>query len=204
MPEQFDLPGFDPAPQSRPRAWPQHRQRAQDTLFFAIFPDPDVAARIAKLAGRLRDEYGLKGGLLRTERFHVTLHDLGGYLGVPQDVVDAAKEAAAAVTMPSFDVVFDRVMSFSGGSDNRPLVLRGGDGTAALMTFRQTLGAAMVKAGLKAARSYTPHMTLLYGGHNIPEQIIEAVGWTAKEFVLVHSIVGATVHELLGRWPLRG
>ena len=103
--------------------------------------------------------------------------------------------------MPSFDVVFDRATSFSGGSS---LVLRGGDGTAALTTFRQTLRVAMLNAGLKARRSSTPHVTLLYGGHSIPEQIVGAVGWTVQEFVLVHSIVGETVHELLGRWPLRG
>ena len=92
VPGQLSLTGFD-AP-SRPT----------DRLFFAIFPDATAAARIAQLAQHLRDEHGLKGRPLATERFHITLHHLGDYVGLPQSVVAAAGDAAVAVAMPPFEV----------------------------------------------------------------------------------------------------
>ena len=194
MPEQPSLAGFDAAPQPT------------DRLFFAIFPDVDAAARIARLAQHLRGEHGLKGRPLATERFHVTLHHLGDYVGLPQDIVAAAGEAAAAVTIPPFEVAFDRAVSFFGGPRSRPFVLRGGGGVAALKAFQQALGTAMKKAGLGrwAELHYTPHVTLLYDDCCVTEQAVETVGWTAHEFVLVHSLLGRTRHVPLARWPLRG
>jgi 2'-5' RNA ligase len=47
-------------------------------------------------------------------------------------------------------------------------------------------------------------MTLLYDDRSVAEQAVETIGWTAREFVLVHSLLGQTRHIPLGRWPLRG
>ena len=101
MPAQFSLSGFDDAPKT-------------DRLFFAIFPDAAAASRIAGLVQRLRSEHGLKGNPLGTERFHITLHHLGDYAGLPQGVVADAIRAAAIIAMPQFEVTFDRAVSFHG------------------------------------------------------------------------------------------
>jgi 2'-5' RNA ligase len=193
MPEQSFLPGFD-AP------------KLTDRLFFAVFPAAQAAARMARLALQLRDEHGLHGKPLQTERFHVTLHHLGDYAGLPQDVVGMASKAAAAVTSLPFALAFDRVASFSSAPRNRPFVLRGDGGLAALMAFQQALGVAMTKAGLGrwAKPGYTPHVTLLYDDHSVVEQAVETITWTAHEFVLVHSLIGQTRHVPLLRWPLSG
>lgn len=196
MPEQSSLPGFDALP-----------QQPTDRLFFAIFPDANASARIAALALQLRGEHELRGRPLARERFHVTLHHLGDYVGVPPDVVAMADKAAAAVTtMAPFEVAFDRAASFSSAPRNRPFVLRGGDGVAALTEFQQALGIAMKKAGLGrwAKPAYTPHVTLLYDDRCVVEQAVEPINWTAREFVLVHSLLGQTRHVALLRWPLRG
>ena len=67
------------------------------------------------------------------------------------------------------------------------------------------LGAAMQKAGLGRAKAhYAPPMTLLYDTRRVDEQPIETIRWTAREFVLVHSLLGRGVYKSLGRWPLRG
>lgn len=194
MPEQLSFAGFDTAPQPT------------DRLFFAIFPDVATAARIATLAQRLRAEHGLKGKPLATERFHVTLHPLGDYLGLPQEIVAAAGEAASAVVMPPFELAFDRAGSFLGRPRNRPFVLRAGDSVAALKAFQQVLGTAMKNAGLGrwVAPHYTPHVTLLYDGRSVAEHAVERVAWTAHEFVLVRSLLGRTRHVPLARWPLHG
>jgi 2'-5' RNA ligase len=192
MPEQLSLAGFGAAP------------ALTDRLFFAILPDMDAAERIAQLARHLRSEHGLKGRPLATERFHVTLHHVGDYTGLPQGIVDTAVKAAATVEMASFEVAFDRAASFFGRTGNRPFVLRGGDGVAALAAFHDVLGTAMRKAGLggKANPHYTPHVTLLYDDRCIAEQPVDAVSWAVHEFVLVRSLLGQTRHVPLARLPL--
>ncbi len=191
--EQLALPGFD-AP-----------TKPTDRLFFAIFPDADTAAHVARLAEQLRGEHQMKGKPLATKRFHVTLHHLGDYAGLPPDVVAAASEAAAAVAMPSFDVAFDYTMSFLSRRGSLPLVLRGHDGIAAATAFQHALAASLEKAGFAGASKaqFTPHLTLLYDGHRVMERPVEPVSWTVREFVLVHSVLGRTRHVVLGQWPLR-
>lgn len=182
------------------------KSRPTDRLFFALFPDDAAAVRIAQIADRLRVEHGLKSSRLEAERFHVTLHHLGDYEGLPQGVVAAAVEAGAAVAAAPFAVAFDRVMSFSAKPGGRPFVLHGGDGVAALKAFQQALGVAMTKAGLGrwVKPKFTPHVTLLYDDAAVADRTVPPVAWTAHEFVLVHSLLGQTRHIRLGRWPLRG
>jgi 2'-5' RNA ligase len=203
MSDQLSFSGFGAAP------------ALTDGLFFAIFPDGGAAASIAQRASRVRHEHGLQGAPLRTERFHVSLLGVGEYPGLPQGIVAVASRAAMTIAAPPFDITLDRLVSFGGrraDRGTRPLVLCGGDGVAALMTFQQALGAAMAKAGLgrpksssksSSKSSFSPHVTLLYDDRDVPEQPIEPVGWTAREFVLVHSLIGRTRYVPLGRWPLR-
>lgn len=193
MPGQSSLPGFDDAP------------APTDRLFFALFPDAEAAARIAECARQLRAEHGLHGTPLKTERFHVTLHHLGDYAGLPQGVMAMASQAAAAVRMAPFGVTFDRAASFSSAPRNRPFVLRGDAGLTGLMAFQRALGLEMSKAGLArwAKPAYTPHVTLLYDDRAVAEQAVQPITWTAGEFVLVHSLIGRTLHVPLARWPLR-
>lgn len=210
MAEQFNLPGFDvpspPAPSAPPlrRGQPTapYGARLPHSLFFALLPSHEDAQRIAQWAKTLRAELGLAGKLLLPERLHVTLRDLGGYEhGLPEDVVAAAKTAAAAVSMPRFDVAFDRLLHFPA---SRAVVLRSGTPSAPLAALAQTLGHAVQQAGLRTKPGGTAHMTLMYDGRGVPERGIEPVCWTATEFVLVHSRVGKTEHVALGRWPLQG
>jgi RNA 2',3'-cyclic 3'-phosphodiesterase len=198
MPGQSSLPGFDAAP------------KPTDRLFFAIFPDADAAARIAQLALLLRSEHGLRGTPLKPERFHVTLHPLGDYAGLHHGIIASASQAAAAVVRQpfdlSFDIAFDRAASFCSKPSNRPFVLRGSDGLAAVTAFQQSLSTEMTKAGLGhwVKPAYTPHVTLLYDDRCVAEQAVEPIRWTAHEFVLVHSLIGQSLHVPLARWPLRG
>jgi 2'-5' RNA ligase len=179
--------------------------RPRDTVFFALYPDPDTAGSIARLAWYLRDKHGLKGWPLGAGRFHISLHGLGDYTRLPDDAIAAIGDAAKAVTMPPFRVGFDRAMSFR-GDRKRPLVLLGDDGVAGLTIFQHELVAALRKIGFARRRepAYNPHVTLLYDECPIPEQAVEEIGWTVREFVLVRSLRGQSRHLPLARWPLRG
>ena len=191
--EQLSLEGIEPA------------QTPTDRLFFAVFPDAGTAARISGLAQQLRGEHGLKGRALAPERFHVTLQFLGDHAGLPPDMVTSARGAAATVRMPAFDVSFDSVMSFH-RPGKRPFVMRGGAQLAALAGLQQALGASMRDAGLGrwVQPHFTPHLTLLYDTHPVERQAVEPISWTAREFVLMHSLIGKKTHLPLGRWPLQG
>ena len=195
MPEQLSFAEFD-----RPSRPPT------DRLFYAVFPDVAAAACVAHRASHQREKHGLKGKPLETDRFHVTLHHLGDYVGdPPQGTIAAALDAGAAVAALPFDVEFDCAMSF-GQRRNAPLVLCGGDGVAALTAFQHALGVAMMRAGLGrlVERRFTPHVTLLYHDRHVEKQAVEPVGWTVREFVLVRSLLGQTRHIPLGRWSLLG
>lgn len=179
--------------------------RATDRLFFAVFPDPATATRIAAVGQELRCQHGLKGKALATERLHVSLHHVGDYyLRLPDEVVSAAREVAAGVHLPSFTVAFNSAASFRGRPDNQPFVLRGDDGVIGLTMLQQALGAAMEKAGLgRCAAHYTPHVTLMYGDRFVADQSVEPpVDWAVGEFVLVHSLLGRSCYRPLGRFRL--
>lgn len=188
---QLGLPGFDaPTP--------------TDRLMFLLYPDPATAERIATQARWLKDELGLRGQPLLTERFHVTLHHLGDYAGVPRDVEARGREAGAALQAAPFEVVFDRAASFVTRPGSNPFTLQGGAGVEALIAFQQALGETMRWARLKPDSAFTPHVTLLYDGAVVPAQAIAPVRWTVDRFALVHSKLGQTRHIVLQSWSLNG
>lgn len=187
MPEQSSLPGFDPAP--------------AHTLFFAVLPPASDLPLIERRARALLLQHGLTGKPIRMDRKHVTLLSLGSYAGaVPQDLVEAASGAAVALTMPSFEVVFDRALSFKGSG---AFVLTGDDAKAPITAFRQALDQALAQAGLRTRPSGTAHMTLAYDDRHVTEHRIEPIRFAVEAFFLVDSLVGQGVHRQLGRWPLQ-
>jgi 2'-5' RNA ligase len=173
-----------------------------DRLFFAAVPDTDTAARIYRLAELLKCARRFGGEPIGPDRLHVTLFFLGDRRCLPERVVRMACAAAAEVRTQPFEVAFDRSASFRGQPGHHPFVLLGDNGLTRLKSFRQTLGAAMMRNGLKqwAKASFNPHVTLLYDACNVEEQPIEPISWTVSEFVLIHSMHG---HTHLARWPLR-
>ena len=161
MSEQALLPGFEPV------------ARPTDRLLFLIYPDTAARWPISRLAIRYRDELKLHGRPLETDIFHVTLFHLGDFPGLPRDIVARAVQAAATVQMAPFEVSFDRVMSFSGKIDKRPLVLHSGEGAVSLMEFQRIILEALVRVKLvrSGASKFKPHVTLLYDRREDPHQI---------------------------------
>jgi 2'-5' RNA ligase len=173
------------------------------SVFFAAVPDSDTAARIYRLAEILKRAREFEGEIIGPERLHVTLFLLDRWRGLREHIVRTACEAAAEVRMKPFEVSFDRTSSFRGRTGNHPFVLLGDNGLSRLRSFRQTLGAAMMRNSLRRQvnANFTPHVTLLYDTRKVEEQPIEPIVWTVNEFVLIHSMHG---HAHLARWPLRG
>ncbi|MBR7893255.1 RNA 2',3'-cyclic phosphodiesterase [Burkholderia multivorans] len=177
--------------------------RLHHRLFFAVQPDSDTAARIADAARRLWPDATGTGHWVDTARLHVTLHSLGEFMQVPPDVIARAREAAQRVRAEPFDVSFDRIVSFSGRSDDRPWVLTVTDVSHELIDLQRQLVEALKRTGLRPPRtSFTPHVTLRYDRSRRAPHTIEPIAWTVSEFVLIDSWLGKTHHDVIDRWPL--
>lgn len=173
---------------------------AVDKLFFAAFPDPPIAAEVARLTPTLLAAEHLRGTPIAAYRLHVSLFGFRVPQDLPHDLVAAARRAAGTVPMPPFAVTFNAVGSFSRGQAPRPLVLYGDEGVVGFAMLQERLLAAM---GMKANPNYTPHMTIAYGDALPTRRFVEAVTWTVRSFALVHSLVGKSRHVLLDKFPLR-
>ena len=191
MPEtlQLVLPGFDPPTPT-------------DRLMFLVYPDPSTAQRIAQEASRLRSSLGLDGALLHAERLHITLHHLGDFVGLPNDIVSKGVFAGDAMAAAPFEVAFDRAASFANRRSANPFTLQGGEGVTDLVAFQKGLGEKMAGAALRPDRSFTPHITLLYDGRIVPEKPIAPIVWRIDRFALVQSKLGRTQHVTLREWTL--
>jgi 2'-5' RNA ligase len=204
---QFGLPGLANHSVSRVAAHRLRRRHAglrparlasTDRLFFAVLPDEETAAGIHERAERWRREHGLTGRLLRPDHFHVTLHVAEQEANISlSGMIELLAERASTLAMPSFRIDFDRVLSFKNGA----FVLSGDETTIGLQVLHQRLGDALDPTP-RPARRFTPHLTLLRDGKHIEERDVEPIGWTAREVVLVHSLIGQTTHRHVARIPL--
>jgi 2'-5' RNA ligase len=174
-----------------------------DRLLLAFYPDQSAGLRIARRREIFKRTSMLTGPEVDLERLHMTLIHIGDYIGLPQGIVAAAGAAAARMVFPPFNIVLDRAMSFSGQPGVLPFVLLA-EASEPLMTFQRELCTELALAGVrhKSGKQFTPHVTLLRDRISVPEQEIEPICWTAREFVLVHSLLGQTQHIPLGRWSL--
>ena len=198
MPEQLWLPGLEAPP------------KLTDGLFFAVFPDSRTAAAMAKLGDAFCTQSRSKSKPLVASRLHVTLGHLGKFSGgLPQEVVDAASNAAGSIRMEPFSVQFDMARSFASRPRPGPWVLTGSDGVAGLYKFQEALAEALRNAGIagstdSSAEPFLPHVTLAYGLPWAEAIAVEPACWNVREFALVHSLVGRTRHVVLAKWSLAG
>jgi RNA 2',3'-cyclic 3'-phosphodiesterase len=173
-------------------------------LFFALFPPPVAASRIAELGQQLSRVHRLKGAPTAPDRLHCSLHRIDLETRDEASAVERAREAAARVRALPFDVAFDRTATF--GKNQRHFVLFGSTGVEPLRSFRAALGSAMYYAELRdgPVSAFTPHVTMLYGGdHTVEEYPVTPIRWRVDAFALVLSVHGEG-HQHLDRWRLGG
>jgi RNA 2',3'-cyclic 3'-phosphodiesterase len=174
----------------------------KERIFLAALPDDATAARIYALAEKLKTEQGFTGNLILPQHLHVTLFHLGDWAALPEEIVNLASAAASQVHVPAFDVAFRRAESFRNSTGVYPIVLTGDK--AQWRGLHEGLRVALAGAGLGGATrgDFEPHVTLTYDPIRMKPHAIDPITWTVKDFVLIHSVLGKTTHNHLGRWPL--
>ncbi len=174
--------------------------RPTDRLFFAVRPDAEAVEAICSARRKLCEKAGLAGPEIPPDQLHVTLWRVGDYVVPPtSEDIYAIVRQAGTIEMPPFRVSFGCAQSLSRGT----LVLSAGRGSADLETLSTRLRDALNPASAERKRAFRPHMTLMRSDKILPERRIRATGWTVREIVLVHSLLGKATHRPVGRLPLR-
>jgi len=116
--------------------------------------------------------------------------------------MEKAASLADRVSQPPFKLTFNHVESWKG--DPHPLVLLGEEGVIGAERLHSAIHKALVQGTMAPRREpeIWPHVSLLRDTAPVRKAFVEPIGWTAREFVLLDSPVGAARHEVLGRWPL--
>jgi 2'-5' RNA ligase len=168
----------------------------QHRAFFALLPEDMIADRARRLA--------IAEGLTPAARPHVSLVGFGD--GAPsQPWIDKAAAAAGRVHRPPFLIELNTLSTFGKPTSKpHPIVLRGEDGVIGVNLLCEALLSELAGEGLGGRPPYAPHLTIAWGDRVVAERHVQPMRWTAREFVLIHSLQGAGRHEVLGRWPLVG
>lgn len=172
-------------------------------LFLAALPPVEVAQQVVALAKRLQTQFGLSAPIRIP---HVTLYGLGDHDNIPKEVIEAVRRAVDAVRVRSFETMFDGVQQWSGRGQK--LVLRCGKGLYGFVALQNAIGNALAGAGADQPlfeSRFTPHLTLFYGGDEMPEMALdEPIAWHVEKFSLILSLQGHKHYEPYGEWPLQG
>lgn len=190
---------------SRPFPRETHaKARETHHLFFAIWPDDGVRARIADAAAELRRAHAPRGRWIRPHRYHLTLRFLGEYAHVPDQELALAGAAGDHVHAAPFDLVLDAAGSFRNrsipwwiGCDSIP---------EAWLALTSSLADALQTVGwlAKASKRPVPHVTVLRDADAaLPSSTIPPIAWPVTGFVLIDSRLGADpTYSIVRRWTL--
>lgn len=163
-------------------------------LFFALQPPAPEARRM----GLIRDQLGEPKASVSNERLHVTLGITDDYAVLPHDLVHRARQIGDSIAGDPFALCLDRL---SAGA--RSVALRPSRRPPALTALQKRIDDLMLYWGMRRGDwRFSPHVTLAYREGPVLLEPVTPVAWEAREIVLIHSLVGATRHIELGRWPL--
>lgn len=166
-------------------------------LFFALFPPPLIARRIAHWAER----FGPHAAYVRADRLHITLNILDDHESFPHDTAERLIEIGDMIAAAPFMIELDQVSSGGGTIALRPRLKN-----QPLQQLAGTIAGARADAGIAGREGYrlNPHLTLLYREGRPFTETVNPFAWEVKEFTLIHSLLGHTRHIPLASWTLTG
>lgn len=162
-------------------------------LFYAILPP----AKERQQLGLMRDEQQGAESIVADDRLHLTLAVTPEYPVVPKGLVAEMTAAGDALRADPVEILLDQL-----SGSNKSVALRPAKSPPALRLLNNRLEAPLRRLGAALDREFSPHLTLLYRKGRPFVRAIQPIAWQATEFVLIHSHIGHSRHETLGRWPL--
>ena len=189
----------EPAPAPRPGV---------DNVFFALTPEGQSGTQAINIQSGYLPQLGRNPYLVPENCLHVSLLDIGIKKNLVLrsfgTTIAMAKEAAGKLRVDSFEVVFDRALSFDAkAAPKKAFVLQMSEGREQVLALCKKLKLCLAMAGVHSDdKATTPHMTLARAVQTMPLADVKPVRWTATRLVLVYSVVGETRHIPLQSWPL--
>lgn len=163
-------------------------------LFFALWPGPDAAARLAEVAAQLAARAG--GKPVAPARIHLTLAFLG-------EVAAPQREGLLDIEPRGdrFRLTLDHVGSFR---DARVAWAGASAPPPALLALQSWLAGELAARGcVLEKRAFAPHVTLVRKiGKAVPGAPMEPVAWEARELALVCSEAGTGRYCTERTWGL--
>jgi 2'-5' RNA ligase len=172
-------------------------QQESIRLFYALWPEQHTREQISSVAKALaRPEIRL----LKPSNLHTTLVFVGS---VDRSQLDALEQIGDTVSAAAFELTYDAVAHWQ-----KPKIycLTCSQVPDAAYQLVEQLTEAVTQLGIEIEkRPYRPHVTLARKAKLPLSMDIEAIDWSAIEFVLVESISTAqgVRYDVLKRWPLR-
>ena len=167
---------------------------ATNRLLFALKP---ARSALAGLAAARRNY--CPASAIPDSHWHITL-DLVNDLGTVSDgILRRLLAAGSLVDAAGFIVRLERIVGLRGW-----VGLRAARRSAAVNRLHGAVRSAMLGTGLQPRDGWTfnPHLTLGYPAGQPFSRAIPPIEWTAADLVLIHSHLGQTRHDIVGRWPL--
>ena len=178
------------------------RDQITHNLFFGLLPEERARQRMAREVERLRLAHDVQGRWINPARFHMTLHYLGSFSELPEDLVARACQGAGEVRMPEFDLVLDRAGHFAQGVG----WLGSAETDIRLQQLWEDLRAALtrVHVRIQGHAAFKPHITVVRDARRgLPVDPVEPIVWPVRDFALIDSQLGAhNEHVVVQRWPL--
>lgn len=163
-------------------------------LFFAVLPPLSCA----RLIGLVRDGLGNLQTPVRDGRLHLTLWITPDFSSFPGHLAKVLIGIAGTIDTAPAVIALDRLVG-----SNSSIALRPRRQSAALRDLFLKLDGSLARLGARRPEwKFSPHSTLGYRPGVPFSRAIEPIAWESSEFVLIHSEVGASRHNVLGRWPL--
>lgn len=180
-----------------------------DNVFFALTPEGPAGAQAIDIQSGFVPQLGENPYLVPQSCLHVSLLDIGIKKNLALrsfgSTIAMAQEAAGKLSVASFEVSFDKALSFNArANQSKAFVLQMAEGREQVLALCKKLKLCLAMAGVHSDdKAATPHMTLARSPHTIPLTDVRTVLWAATRLVLVHSVVGDRRHIPLHSWPLQ-
>ena len=171
------------------------RNATINRFFFAIRPPLAIARRVV---GAMSSRDWM---MLAAERLHLTMFILDDRGEVDPSLVATLVAIGDALRVQPVAIELDRL-----GASQRSVALRPATSNAGIRALHAELARLARGEGVAERQGYRfgAHMTVGYRDGAPSNRPAAPVGWIADEVVLIHSHVGRTRHEEVGRWSLAG
>lgn len=165
-------------------------------LYLAAVPAPDMNERMRCLSREIG-----AGGEFRKLKLHMSVLSIAHAPELDMRFIDRLREVIGGLTLPAFEVTFDRFMTFGGKEGKQALVFAPAVPGKELSILSSVLGRAIFGRGRSARRH--PHVTASYGPAVPTVRLEEPIHWPVRELVLIDNWIGLPRYDRLARWDLK-